>query len=54
MSHRIHEESTTTKTLEQGGRIAENMEMYQKFWPKWVAKLINHFYTDSEKSNDLS
>ena len=53
MYHRIHEESTTTKTLEAGGRIDENYEMFCKFWPKPLAKLINRFYTKSEDSNEL-
>ena len=53
MYHRIHEESTTTKTLEVGGRIAENYEMFCKFWPKPIARLINKVYTKSEKSNIL-
>ena len=53
MYHRIHEESTTTKTLEAGGRIEENYEMFCKFWPKPIARLINKFYTKSEESNEL-
>jgi len=53
MYHRIHEESTTTKTLEAGGRIQENYEMFCKFWPKPVAGFINKFYTASEDSNEL-
>ena len=53
MYHRIHEESTTTKTLETGGRIAENYEMFCKFWPKYIASIINKFYTKSEDSNVL-
>lgn len=53
MYHRIHEESTTTKTLEAGGRIQENYEMFCKFWPKPIARLINKMYTKSEDSNSL-
>lgn len=54
MYHRIHEESTTTKTLEAGGRIQENYEMFCKFWPKPVARVINRLYTKSEGSNVLN
>ena len=43
-----------SKTLEVGGRIEENYEMFCKFWPKPIAKLINSFYTKSEESNVLS
>ena len=53
MYHRIHEESTTTKTLEAGGRIQENYEMFCKFWPKPIARVINKQYTKSEDSNTL-
>ncbi len=53
MYHRIHEESTTSKALEQGGRIEENYEMYCKFWPKPIAKVLNKLYTKSEDSNNL-
>lgn len=53
MSHRIHESSTTTKMLESKGRGEESMEMYRKFWPEGIARLLNHFYADSEKSNQL-
>ena len=53
MYHRIHEESTTTKTIEKGGRIKENYEMFCKFWPRPIAALINRFYTRSEQSNKL-
>ena len=53
MYHRIHEDSTTTKTLEAGGRIEENYEMFCKFWPKPIARWINKLYTKSENSNEL-
>ena len=54
MYHRIHEESTTSKTLEAGGRIEECYEMFCKFWPAPIAKMINKAYTKSEDSNNLS
>lgn len=53
MCHRIHEDSETSKIIQDGKRTEENYEMYCKFWPAPLAKLINHFYTDSEKSNKL-
>lgn len=54
MAHRIHEESATTEIIHDNARVQENYEMYCKFWPAWIAGIINHFYTKSEKSNDLS
>lgn len=52
MSHRIHEESTTTEVIAgEYGRSKEDFEMYCKFWPVWFARIIEHFYKDSEKQN---
>ncbi len=53
MCHRIHEESATTAIIGDNARVDENFIMYCKFWPKWIAKIINHFYTKSEDSNTL-
>lgn len=53
MCHRIHEESATTAILGDNARVEENYIMYCKFWPKTIAKWINHFYTKSEESNQL-
>ena len=53
MCHRIHEESATTAIIHDNARVQENYIMYCKFWPKPIAKLINHFYTKSEKSNEI-
>ena len=53
MCHRIHEESATTAVLADCARVEENFIMYCKFWPKWIARIINKFYTKSEMSNDL-
>lgn len=53
MCHRIHEDSATTAIIKDNARVEENFIMFCKFWPKWIAKIINHFYTKSEKSNSL-
>ncbi len=45
MLHRIHEDSTTHKMFEENKRTVEDLEMFRKFWPKPVAKLINRFYS---------
>ena len=52
--HRIHEESETSATINETGRGAEDIEMFNKFWPMPIAKLIARLYGTSEKSNDLS
>lgn len=51
MKHRIHTGSTTSELLELNKRREEDLLMYEKFWPKWVARCIEHFYQSSEKSN---
>ena len=53
MCHRIHEESATTAIINDNARVEENYVMFCKFWPKPIAKFINHFYTKSEDSNKL-
>lgn len=53
MEHRIHQESTTSELLEENGRKEEDLYMFRKFWPGWVAELIERFYQSSEKSNEV-
>lgn len=53
MYHRIHEESETTNIISDHGRSKEDFEMFCKFWPKPIAKLIAKFYRLGEKSNKL-
>lgn len=51
MEHRIHQESTTSGLIGEGGRRREDVQVLQKFWPRWAAGLIEHFYSRAEKSN---
>ena len=53
MYHRIHEDSETTKILGDNARTREDLEMFQKFWPKPIAKLLAKLYSSSEQSNNL-
>lgn len=53
VGHTISEETTTTKIIESGIRTKEDLEIFQRFWPKAIAKLINKFYIKSEKSNEV-
>ena len=53
MKHRIHEESTTSAILGNSERKKEDLIMYRKFWPGWMAELIERFYQKAEKSNEL-
>lgn len=51
--HRIHDESETSAIIGETGRAHEDYQMFCKFWPKPVARLITKFYSASEKSNEL-
>lgn len=53
MKHRIHQDSTTSSMLEQKARRDEDLMMYRKFWPGWMADFIERFYQKAEKSNRL-
>ena len=50
---RIHEESTTTLAFSLNKRYVEDYEMFQKFWPKPIAKLLVTFYERSQKYNKV-
>ncbi len=52
MGHRIHDESTTTEIIKENIRTKEDFEIFQKFWPKWIAKKLNNIYKNSEKNNE--
>ncbi len=53
MCHRIHEESATTEIIGDNKRTKEDLEMFKKFWPAPIAKVIARIYSGSEKSNDI-
>ena len=53
MGHRISSSSTTTKIINQGLRTKEDYEIFRRFWPKPIAKLLTKIYQKSEKSNSL-
>lgn len=54
MSHRIHEGSETSAIIGDNARSQEEYEMYRKFWPKFIVKLLLKFYSKSQSSNNLS
>lgn len=53
MAHRIHEDSETTATIQEHQRNGEDYEMFCKFWPRWIARLLTGWYANSEKSNEV-
>ncbi len=54
MGHRVHEKSTTTEIIHENIRTKEDLEMFQRFWITPIAKLLNHFYKNSEKNNEIN
>ncbi len=53
MGHRISENSTTTDIINQGIRTKEDYEIFKRFWPAPIAKILTKLYQQSEKSNSL-
>lgn len=53
MGHRIHSESTTTEIIHDNIRSKEDYEMFKRFWPKFIAKLLTRIYKCSENSNNI-
>lgn len=47
--HRIHDEQETAKTINDKVRTKEDYEMFTKFWPKPIAKMINCAYRMGER-----
>lgn len=51
MYHRIHGESETTNAIRDNKRTEEDWLMFNKFWPKSIAKVLMKFYINSQESN---
>lgn len=51
MSRRIHEMSTTTEVIGNNIKSEEDLEIFSRFWPKSIAKILVRIYSSSEKSN---
>lgn len=52
MGHRIYEESHTTIYLKENIRQKEDLNLLCSYWPKPIGKMIYHFYSKSQDSND--
>lgn len=53
MAHRIHEESETSVSIANNVRQNEDYEMFRKFWPKRIAKLLTKVYSKSLETNKI-
>ncbi len=52
MYHRIHADSETSRIIADSTRKSEDLAMLERFWPRPIACFINHFYSESLKSNN--
>lgn len=53
MQHRIHEESETSNLIQNNIRLEEDLLMFNKFWPKPIAKFIMRYYKNAIKTNEI-
>lgn len=50
MMHRVHDEATTNQLIKDNMRTNEDYEMFRKFWPKFMAKILAKVYSKSEEN----
>ncbi len=53
MGHRIHEESETSKIMEDGRRTEEEYYMFRRFWPKFIADILQKYYSKGAQNNNV-
>lgn len=53
MYHRIHDGSETSAIIGDNARTVEDYEMFKKFWPEPIARMISKVYAKSEDSNQV-
>lgn len=51
IGHRIHPESETSIMIGENLRNKEDYEMFCKFWPFWIARILAKVYAKSEQFN---
>lgn len=49
--HRVHGASETTACIADDTRNKEDFEMLKKFWPTFIAKILNRFYSKAQRYN---
>ena len=53
VQHRIHVNSATTFGLKENRRATEDLNMFRRYWPGFIAKILAWLYAKSYKSNDI-
>ena len=51
--HRIHEDSETTAIIQDNMRSDEELIMYKKFWPDFIANRLVKIYARGQRSNGI-
>jgi len=51
VGHRVYTDSQTTKSIANGVRVKEDIEILNSIWPKSIAKLVMLFYKKSIDNN---
>lgn len=54
MCRRIHPDSATTASTESGARQGEELEIFRRLWPRWLADRIAGLYKLGYRSNRVS
>ncbi len=49
LCHRIHPEAETSRIVREHARTAEDYDMFRKFWPKPIARVIARVYSAGEE-----
>ena len=52
-AHRIHEDSETTRIIQDNDRTREDMVLFSRLWPQGIAALISRLYKKSEDTNNV-
>lgn len=52
MAHRIYEESTTSQNIKDNTRSNEDLIIFKRFWPSFIAKPLARLFQLSEKNNE--
>ena len=53
MCHRVHEGSETSRLIGDHSRGQEDLEMFRRFWPERIARVLAKKYAAGEKSNGI-
>lgn len=51
VSHRVHDQSETSVSIADNTRLREDFQMFRRYWPEPVCRLIMSFYRQSYSGN---